>query len=121
MVAADGETRKTYTVTVTRAWPPATLSSLSLTGVSLSFAWDTTEYTAEVVNGLEQTTVTATAGDEGGTYQVKLNGVVDADGMVLLAVGENVITIEVSSADGNIARTYTVTVTRVEALPRTRR
>ena len=41
VVAADGETRKTYTVTVTRAWPPATLSSLSLTGVSLSFAWDT--------------------------------------------------------------------------------
>ncbi len=36
----------------------------------------------------------------------------DADGTVGLAVGSTVITIEVTVADGQTARTYTVTVTR---------
>ena len=34
--------------------------------------------------------------------------------MIPLAVGSNVITVEVTAEDGNTAKTYTVTVTRAE-------
>ena len=44
---------------------------------------------------------------------IKLGGVTDADGTVSLAVGRNVITIEVTAEDGQTTRTYTVTVTRL--------
>ena len=37
----------------------------------------------------------------------------DTDGTVALAVGENVITVEVTAEDGNTTQTYTVTVTRM--------
>ena len=114
--AEDRETTKTYTVTVTRAWPPATLSSLSLSGIPLSFAWDTNSYTASVANDVSQTTVSATVRDQGGSYQVKLGGVVDADGVIPLAVGQNVITVEVAASGGSPTRTYTVTVTRARSL-----
>ena len=38
----------------------------------------------------------------------------DADSTIPLAVGENVITIEVTAQDGATTRTYTVTVTRAD-------
>ena len=68
VTAQDKMTTKTYTVTVTRAaaQPPqsddATLSALSLSGVSLSpaFASRTITYTPSVANSVESTTVTAT-------------------------------------------------------------
>ena len=43
---------------------------------------------------------------------IKLGGVVDADGVIPLAVGRNVITVEVTAEDGSTTRTYTVTVIR---------
>ena len=116
VTAADGETKKTYTVTVTRARPPATLNSLTLSGVSISFDWDTTSYTASVAGSLSQTTVSATVHNSGDTYAVKLDGVTDSDGVIPLAVGSNVITVEVTSQDGSSTRTYTVTVTRATPL-----
>ena len=42
----------------------------------------------------------------------RLNGVTDADGTVSIAVGANVITVEVNAQDGQATHTYTVTVTR---------
>ena len=48
----------------------------------------------------------------GATYAIKLGGVTDADGVIPLAVGGNVITIEVTAEDRNATRTYTVAVTR---------
>ena len=120
VTAEDGNTVRTYTVTVTRAAPPsadATLSDLALSGVDIgTFDPATTEYAASVGNEVEQTTVTATANDGGAAYAVKLDGVADADGTVPLDVGGNVITVEVTAEDGNTAKTYTVTVTRT-ALP----
>ena len=123
VTAEDGQTTKTYTVTVTRtvAPPPfddATLSGLSLSGVNFGkFNSATTQYTASVGNDVTETTVTATANDSGATYVVKLDGVEDVDRTVALAVGANVITVEVTAEDGQTTRTYRVTVTRAEAQP----
>ena len=116
VTAEDGETTKTYTVTVTRDAPPlstdATLSSLTLSDAPFTFASDTTSYEVNVAHDVDQTTVTATANDDGATYAIKLDGVTDADGVIPLAVGSNVITVEVTAEDGNTAKTYKVTVSR---------
>ena len=115
VTAQDGETTKTYTVTVTRAGSAdATLSALSLSGVTLmtAFASGTTAYTASVGHAVTETMVTATAA-AGAAFEVKLNGVVDQDGVVGLAVGSgNVIAVVVTAEDGETTRAYTVTVTR---------
>ena len=120
VTAEDGETARTYTVTVTRAEPPsddATLSGLELSGVTLAFDPATDSYDASVAHDVEQTTVTATPNQDGAAYAVQLDGVADADGTVDLAVGESVISIVVTAEDGETARTYSVTVTRAPAAP----
>ena len=116
VTAEDANSTQTYTVTVTRAAPPSTdaaLSSLVLSGVDLgTFSPGTTSYTAQVVNSVSRTSVTPTLSDSGASYVIKLGGATDADGVIALSVGSNVITVEVTAEDGNTARTYTVTVTR---------
>ena len=92
----------------------ATLSGLTLSDVTLTFASATTGYNASVANDVDETTVTPTVNHDGATYAIKLGGVTDADGVVPLAVGGNVITIEVTAEDENTDKTYTVTVTRAE-------
>ena len=80
----------------------ASLSVLSLSGVTLApaFATGTTTYTASVGHAVTETTVTATAAAEA-AYEVKLNGVVDQDGVVGLVVGSgNVISVVVTAEDG---------------------
>ena len=122
VTAEDGETTLTYTVTVTRAEPvvpftDATLSSLELSDVPFTFDSDTTSYEVSVAHDVEQTTVTATANNEGASYVLKLGEETDEDGTVELAVGSNVVSVEVTAEDGETTRTYTVTVTRAEAAP----
>ena len=90
----------------------ATLSGLTLSDVTLAFASATTEYSVSVANDVTQTTVTPTLSDDEATYAIKLGGVADADAVIPLAVGRNVITIEVTAEDGDTAKTYTATVTR---------
>ena len=118
VTAGDDSTTRTYTVTVTRAAPAstdATLSALTLSGVDFgAFDSTTTSYTARVANSVSQTTVTPTANHPGASYVIKLGGVTDADGVIPLSVGSNVITIEVTAANGGEPRTYTVEVTRSE-------
>ena len=118
VTAEDDSTTGTYTVTVTRAEPPstdATLSALALSGVDFAtFAPGTTSYSAQVDNGVTQTTVVPTVNHTGANYVIKLDGVTDADGVVVLSVGSNVITIEVTAEDDSTTGTYTVTVTRAE-------
>ena len=115
VAAQDGETTQSYSVTVTRAGSgDAGLSALSLSGVTLSptFTSGTTAYAASVGYAVTETTVTATA-VAGAAYVVKLNGVVDQDGIVPLAVGDgNVIAVVVTAQDGESSQSYTVTVTR---------
>ena len=120
VTAEDGNTAKTYTVTVTRAAPPstdATLSSLTLSDAPFAFASDTTSYDVNVANGVDETTVTATANGGGASYVVKLGDAVDGDGTVELSVGGNVIAVEVTAEDGKTTKTYTVTVTRADPPP----
>ena len=70
-----------------------------------------------VANGVDETTVTATANDGGASYVVKLGDAVDEDGTVELSVGSNVITVKVTAEDGKTTNTYTVTVTRADPPP----
>ena len=96
----------------------ATLSGLALSDVDIgAFDSATTAYTAAVANNLAETTVTPTTNQDGATYVVKLGGVTDGDGVIPLAVGENIITVEVTAEDGNTTQTYTVTVTRAAPGP----
>ena len=129
VTAEDGQTTQTYTVTVTRQGassdppPPqlssdASLSALTLSGVDFgTFASSTTSYTAQVANSVSQTTVTPTVSHSGASHAIKLGGVADADGVIDLNVGSNVITVEVTAEDGQTTQTYTVTVTRQDASP----
>ena len=125
VTAQDKMTTKTYRVTVTRAaaQPPqsddATLSALSLSGVSLSpaFASRTITYTPSVANSVESTTVTATTNQASATVVIMP---ADADAntaghQVNLGVGDTEITVEVTAEDGSAMKTYTVTVTRAPA------
>ena len=94
------------------------LRLLELSGIPLAFDPAIDNYSAHVANEVMETTVTATANDHGATYVVQLGGVTDDDRTVSLAVGENVITIEVTAEDAT--RTYTITVTRSSNTPATR-
>ena len=121
VTAEDGQTTRTYTIAVTRlvtsevnlASTDATLSGLTLSGIDFgTFASGTNSYSAQVANSVQQTTVTPTVNDSNASYVSKLGGVTDADGTVSLAVGSNVITVEVTAEDEQTTKTYTVTVTR---------
>ena len=120
VAAEDGETTKTYTIIVTRAEPPstdATLSTLTLSGIDIgTFVSGTTAYTASVANSVSRTKVTPSVNHSGASYVIKLGGVTDADATISLAVGSNVITVEVTAQDRQTTRTYTVTVTRSASL-----
>ena len=112
VTAENGITKKTYTITVSRATElssDATLSSLMLSGVTLmpEFASGTMEYTAMVANDVEMTTVSATKTHPGAT--------ITGDGNRTLVVGENTIRVTVTAEDGT-SQTYTVTVTRAAEL-----
>ena len=127
VTAEDGETSRTYTVTVTREQAPtpekssdATLSALALSGVNFgTFDSTTISYSARVANSVTQMTVTPTVNDSNASYVIKLGGVEDADGTVSLTVGSNTITIEVTAEDDSTTKSYTVTVTRVPNTPAT--
>ena len=118
VTAEDDTTKKTYTVTVTRAEPPstdATLSGLTLSGVDFgTFDSTTNSYSAQVANTVSETTVAPTVNDSGASYVIKIGGTEDKDGTVSLAVGSNVITVEVTAEDKSTTQTYTVTVTRAD-------
>ena len=133
VTAEDGNTSRIYIVTVTRASidpPPsdtksptstvtdpvstdATLSSLTLSGIDIvTFDAATTSYIGRADNDVTETTVTPTVNHSGASYVIKLNGGIDDDGVIPLAVGSNTITVEVTAEDGNTSRIYIVTVTR---------
>ena len=121
VTSSNGDSMRTYTVTVTR--PPAieadaTLSVLALSGgITLvpAFSPRTTAYAA--TTSLSSTTVTATASQSGASMDIDPD---DADTNttdhdVNLEEGDTVITVTVISTNGDSTRTYTVTVTREAA------
>ena len=107
--AVRNEDIECYTITVTRGEElssGATLQSLSLSGLTLTPAFDpaTTMYTAEGEDGLATTMVVAMATSPGAA--------VVGTGEMDLVVGENTITITVT-AENQTTETYTVVVTVV--------
>ena len=125
----DMEVSVTGTATPAVALPTdATLSALSLTrgdpaeSVELSpaFASDTEGYTASVPRGTADIRMTATTNHADASVTITApSATLTRDGAASaitgMAVGEHIITIIVTSADGSATKTYTVTVTRVTA------
>lgn len=97
----------------------ANLSGLTLSAGSLtpSFNTNTTEYTVSVSNTTLTTTIRPTLADT--TASVRVNGIVVSSGTnsgaINLAVGPNVINVEVTAQDAITVKTYNVTVTRLSA------
>ena len=101
----------------------ATLSSLSLTGNGASlgltppFGPLVRNYRASVPNNVESVTLTATKTNNGATLSFIRSDDIRQTGNAMevdytLEVGENPVTITVTSADGSRVKTYTVNVTR---------
>lgn len=98
----------------------ATLSNLEVesaagpVALTPSFASGTTSYTASVATGVSSVTVTPTTTMAGSTVEVDGVAVVSgtASASIPLAVGPNVITVEVTASDVRFDETYTVTITR---------
>ena len=116
VVAEDGITSQTYTITITRdtaASNVATLSSLTLEGIP-SFGFDPTTTTQAVMVPfrINETTVMATATHPGATIAIALDGTSQEDPNIELAVGDNTIMIEVTPEDSSTPTTYTLTITR---------
>jgi gliding motility-associated-like protein len=117
VTAQDGTTKKTYTITVTRAASSnASLSLLKTSRGTLTpvFKSTTTSYTANVVNGVTSTIITPTAADS--TATITVNGTLVSSGAaspaIPLAVGTTAINTVVTAQDGVTKETYTLTVTR---------
>ena len=118
-----GDSRPLYGLSgvfvVDAAATDATLSALSLSGVTLSpgFAADTPAYTASVGSAVDSTTVTATPNDDGATVEIAPADADDTtDGhQVSLAVGDTTVSVTVTAEDGTTMQTYAVTVTRADA------
>ena len=101
----------------------ATLSSLSLTdngaslGLTPPFGPLVRTYRASVPNNVESVTLTATKTNNGATLSFIRSDDIRQTGNAMevdytLEVGENPVTITVTSADGSRVKTYTVNVTR---------
>ena len=122
VTAQDGSTTRTYTVTVTRGHALAALVGLTLSAGTLAppFAPGTTQYRANVAQGVGQVTVTPTVARAGAT--VTVNGWAVASGqpsrVMALNAGEP-RTVTVVVTEGSTTRTYTVTVTRAGGTPGT--
>ena len=122
ITAEDGVTTRIYTVAVTRAKTPDALSSDGNAQIALSERHRLRHVRLghnDVQFGCDQRRV-ADDGNPGrndveATHVIKVGRRLDTDGEVSLAVGDNVITVEVTAEDGETTQTYTVTVTRAEA------
>jgi len=116
-VQVDDTADVTFTTTASDV---ATLDELSLSGVTLDpvFASDDLEYTADVANDVDSTSLTVETTDSGAEIAVEVNSVpVNAADPIALDVGETVIEIIVTAEDGLASQTYTVTVTRAAPPP----
>ncbi|WP_295673405.1 cadherin-like beta sandwich domain-containing protein, partial [uncultured Mucilaginibacter sp.] len=118
VIAQDGTTTETYTLTINRAGSPnANLAGLAVNNGTLKpvFSSATTSYTVKVANGITSITVTPTKSDT--TATLAINGIGVASGMasgpIVLNVGANTITTLVTAGDGVTTKTYTLIVTRL--------
>ncbi len=131
-VTAQDSTKKTYTVTITRAAATqsnnANLSALTATSSTSStgsfsalsigtFASATTAYTASVANTITHVKLTPTRAQANATIKVGKSGSLtavnsgSASAAIALSTGANAILVEVTAQDST-KKTYTVTITR---------
>ncbi|MEW4371317.1 Ig-like domain-containing protein [Paenibacillus kandeliae] len=121
VLAADGQTTKTYTIQVMREPnKDARLKALNGTPTAITPAFDPaiTQYTVNVANNVEQYSVQAdvynplsTLTVTGATYDSSTN-VYSTN----LQVGTNTISLKVTAQDGQTSTDYTVNVIRADAL-----
>jgi hypothetical protein len=108
VIAEDGTTILTYTVTVHRALNNnvATLFNLTVSVGTLTPAFNSAlyDYTVDVAYNITNITLTATSTD--------VNATVVGDGLKYLNTGVNPFNITVTAQDGITTQTYTVTVNR---------
>ena len=95
----------------------ATLSSLTLSGITLvpAFVPGTTTYTATTSLSSTTVTIAISQGQNGATGRITAPNDADLNAsghQVTLGMGDTTITITVTSSNGDSMRTYTVTVTR---------
>ncbi|AWB47696.1 hypothetical protein HYN69_03525 [Gemmobacter aquarius] len=114
--ALKGTTTTAVQVTPTAAASDvSTLSSLSLSGITLSPTFDpaVTQYTATVASNVTSTTVTAVVTDPNASFAI-----VDVTGMTVnLEPGPNTITVEATAENGINFTAYVITVTRGDPPP----
>ena len=105
VVAEDGTTNHTYTLTIVKDASNLNLKSLKINGYALNevFDYNTLHYTASIPYEVDTITVAATSIDNAAN--------VDITGLTNLKVGENTVTITVSDKAGN-SKKYTIVVTR---------
>ncbi|GGJ14160.1 Ig-like domain-containing protein [Paenibacillus hunanensis] len=121
VLAADGQTRKTYTIQVMREPnKDARLQSLIGTPIAVTPTFNPaiTQYTVNVANNVEQYSVQANVYNSlstltvtGATYDSSTNMY-----NTNLQVGTNTITLKVTAQDGQTSASYTVNVIRADAL-----
>lgn len=117
VTAADGSTRKVYTLTVTRLSNDNTnLANVTVSAGSLSQAFlpSVLNYTVNVANSVSTISVTASTQDPVATMMVNNVSVTSGQPSVAmpLVIGSNVITIEVTAQDGSSTKNYTLVVNR---------
>lgn len=117
VVAQDGTTEGTYTVTFTRR-NPLTGINVSAGTLTPAFSAGTTAYTVNVPTNVPSVTVTALKADTDPDWsKFEIDDVEQNEITVALAVGESkTVTIEAWDADGTTVSTYTVELTRVSML-----
>ena len=125
VTAQDGETIKSYTLTVSKPLSTnANLAALSVSSGTIDPGFDAAKlsYAASVPFATSSITVTPTLSEANATIQVQVNGggyssVTSASASAALAlnVGSNTIDVKVTAQDGTTIKTYTITVTREKA------
>ncbi len=117
VTAQDGSTKKTYTVTVTRA-PSinAYLASLNpnIKPLSPIFVQGAYSYALEASNTTATMTIAPVTAEPNATMTINTAPATSGAtfGPIALAQGPNIITIVVKAQDGISTKTYTITVTR---------
>lgn len=120
VTAEDGNTIKTYTVTVNRLPSnDASLAGLSTSAGALSpaFASATTLYNVAVPNLTTTATIRATAAEANADITINGNAIASGTNTAALplVVGVNTFTIRVTAQDGTTTKTYTLTINRAQS------
>ncbi|MCR8631234.1 S-layer homology domain-containing protein [Paenibacillus radicis (ex Xue et al. 2023)] len=90
------------------------LKSLQLSGATINFSKDKSEYTLSVGNNVSSVSVTAAADDS--TAILEINGDTASSKEFNLSEGLNTITVKVTAKDGTARKIYTLLITRAVSI-----